>query len=155
YGTSNADTAEFLATPAFITSINNDSSIQEVVHVGDIHSGSQKCTVAYDQSIYNLWTAYREPLIYTPGDNEWSDCTKTKELPGSDLNGDPIMPLKQLGFVRQIFFSQPGLTLGQNPMHVTSQETAFDPAHPDDAQFVENVMWEQSKTVFVTLNLPG
>jgi hypothetical protein len=155
YGTSNADTAEFQATPAFITAINNDPSIQEVVHVGDIHSGSQKCTVAYDQSIYNLWTAYREPLVYTPGDNEWSDCTKTKELPGSDFSGNPTMPLQQLDTVRSIFFAHPGLTLGQNPMHVTSQATAFDPAHPEDAQYVENVMWEQSKTVFVTLNLPG
>ena len=48
YGTSNADTAEFAATPAFITSINDDAGVQEIVHVGDIHSGSQKCTVAYD-----------------------------------------------------------------------------------------------------------
>jgi hypothetical protein len=60
YGTSNADTAEFAATPAFVTSINNDASVQEIVHVGDIHSGSQKCTVAYDQSVFNLWTAYRD-----------------------------------------------------------------------------------------------
>jgi hypothetical protein len=155
YGTSNADTVEFASTPAFIASINNDPSIQEVVHVGDIHSGSQKCTVAYDQSVYDLWTAYRQPLIYTPGDNEWSDCTKPKELPGSDFSADPQMPLTQLGVVRSIFFAHPGQTLGQNPMQVTSQATAFDPQHPGDATFVENVMWEQSKTVFVTVNLPG
>jgi hypothetical protein len=142
YGTSNADTAEFAATPAFITSINGDASVQEVVHVGDIHSGSQRCTVAYDQSVYNLWTAYREPLVYTPGDNEWSDCTKPKELPGSDFAADPQMPLTQLGVVRSIFFAHPGQTLGQNPMQVTSQANAFDPAHPTDAQFVENVIWE-------------
>src|SRR5690242_19976675 len=155
YGTSNADTAELAATPAFIASINHDASVQEVIHVGDIHSGSQKCTVAYDRSIYSLWTAYREPLVYTPGDNEWSDCTKPKELPGSDFNTDPQMPLTQLGIVRSIFFPHPGLTLGQNPMKVISQADAFDPTHPGDAQFVENVMWEQSKTVFVTLNIPG
>jgi hypothetical protein len=40
-------------------------------------------------------------------------------------------------------------------MQVISQANAFDPAHPTDAQYVENVMWEQSKTVFVTVNLPG
>src|SRR4029077_10878764 len=57
--------------------------------------------------------------------------------------------------IRSIFFAHPGQTLGQNPMQVTSQADAFDPAHPEDAQFVENVMWEQSKTVFVTLNIPG
>jgi hypothetical protein len=146
YGTSNADTAEFAATPAFITSINDDASVQEVIHVGDIHSGSQNCTVAYDQSIHWLWTAYRDPLVYTPGDNEWSDCTKSKELPGSDFSADPQMPLTQLGVVRSIFFPQPGLTLGQNPIEVTSQADAFDPVHPEDALYVENVMWEQSKT---------
>ncbi len=155
YGTSNADTAEFAATPAFITSVNNDSTVQEVVHVGDIHSGSQKCTVAYDQSIYDLWTAFRDPLVYTPGDNEWSDCTKPKQLPGSDFATDPQMPLTQLGVVRSIFFAHPDRTLGQNPMAVTSQADSFDHSHPADAQFVENVIWEQSKTVFVTLNIPG
>jgi hypothetical protein len=155
YGTSNPDTAEFTATPAFISSINADASVQEVIHVGDIHSGSQKCTVAYDQSIYNLWTAFRDPLVYTPGDNEWSDCTKPKELPGSDFAADSQMPLTQLGQVRSIFFAHPGQTLGQNPMQVTSQADAFDPAHPEDAQFVENVMWQQSDVVFVTINLPG
>jgi hypothetical protein len=81
YGTSNSDTAEFAGTPAFITSINDDASVQEVVHVGDIHSGSQKCTVAYDQSIYNLWTAYRDPLIYTPGDNEWTTARSQRSSP--------------------------------------------------------------------------
>jgi len=149
---------EFAATPAFIDTINGDSSIQEVIQVGDIHSGSEPCTVAYDQSIYSLWTAFQKPLIYTPGDNEWSDCTKTKEEPGSDFDNvltHPNMPLDQLAVVRQTFFANAGWTLGQHPMQVISQANAFDPAHPTDAQYVENVMWEQSKTLFVTVNLPG
>src|SRR5215510_14355329 len=65
--------AEFNATPAFIDTFNADSSVQEVVQVGDIHSGSEPCTAAYDHSIYSFWTAFQQPLIYTPGDNEWSD----------------------------------------------------------------------------------
>src|SRR5262249_47968668 len=72
--------AEFNATPAFIDTINADPSIQAVIHVGDIHSGSEACTFAYDQAIFNFWTAFQRPLIYTPGDNEWSDCTKTKQF---------------------------------------------------------------------------
>jgi hypothetical protein len=48
--------AEFDATPAFIDTINADPSVQEVVHVGDIHSGSEACTVPYDQAIYDRWT---------------------------------------------------------------------------------------------------
>jgi hypothetical protein len=150
--------AEFNATPAFIDTINTDASVQEVVHVGDIHSGSEPCTTAYDQSIYSLWTAFQKPLIYTPGDNEWSDCTKAKEEPGSDNDNvvtHPDMPLEQLGLIRSIFFANAGWTLGQHPMQVVSQAIAFDPAHPTDAHYVENVMWKQSKTVFVTVNVPG
>jgi hypothetical protein len=150
--------AEFDATPAFIGTINADPSVQEVVHVGDIHSGSEPCTKAYDQSIFGLWTAFRRPLVYTPGDNEWSDCTKVKEEPGSDNDNvvtHPDLPLENLALVRQIFFANPGSTLGQHPMQVISQASAYDPAHPTDAQYVENVTWEQSKTVFVTVNIPG
>jgi hypothetical protein len=144
-----APNAEFLATPAFIDTINADPSVQEVIHVGDIHSGSEACTRQYDQAIFDLWKSFERPLIYTPGDNEWSDCTKTKELAGKDVfgngpdfNGDP---LQHLALVRSIFFANPGWTLGQHPMQV---ETQGEP-------YVENVMWEQSKTLFVTADIPG
>jgi hypothetical protein len=157
---------EFDATPAFIQTINADPSIQEVVHVGDIHSGSEACTVPFDEAIFNFWKAFDQPLIYAPGDNEWSDCSKTKELNGTDVFGNPpdrandplapvANPLANLTLVRSIFFANPGWTLGLHPMRVISQATAYDPAYPQDAAYVENVMWEQSKTTFVTLNLPG
>jgi hypothetical protein len=149
YGASNADTAAFDATPAFIDAINHDPKVDLVAHVGDIHSGSQKCAVAYDQSIADLWSAYKDPLVYTPGDNEWTDCQKTKELPGSDFGGDPI---QNLNAVRGIFFPRPGYTLGGRPKQVVSQAQV---GMGTDANYVENVMWEQSKTLFVTLNIPG
>jgi Calcineurin-like phosphoesterase len=158
--------AEFDATPAFIDTINADPSVQEVIHVGDIHSGREACTKPFDEAIFNLWKAFVQPLIYTPGDNEWSDCSKAKQLAGTDVFGNPpdragnplapvANPLANLSLVRSIFFANPGSTLGQHPMQVISQATAYDAAHPGDAAYVENVMWEQSNTVFVTLNLPG
>jgi hypothetical protein len=151
--------AEFAATPAFIRTVNADASVEDVLHVGDIHSGSEACTQAYDQAVFDLWKAFSRPLIYTPGDNEWSDCTKTKQLNGTDIFGHGPdfngAPLTHLGIVRSIFFASPGWSLGQHPMQVISQKNAFDPAFPADAQFVENVMWEQSKTLFVTVNVPG
>jgi hypothetical protein len=160
YGTTPTDTSEFTATPAFINAINRDRSVKLVLHVGDIHSGKQFCTFGYDQSIYDLWSQFKDPLVYTPGDNETADCHKSGE--GGNVtsngayvdyaNGDPVA---NLGLIRQIFFSKPGETLGDHPQRVVSQAQAFDPAHPDDAQFVENVMWEQSNVLFVTVNLPG
>ncbi len=161
YGTSPTDTAEFTATPAFVDAVNRDPQVRLVAHVGDIHSGKQYCTYGYDQSIATLWSQFDDPLVYTPGDNEWTDCHKSKE--GGNLilgdgsyadygNGDPVA---NLGLVRQLFFSQPGRTLGRHAQSVVSQAQAYDPAHPDDAQYVENVMWEESNVLFVTVDIPG
>src|SRR5439155_24199725 len=83
YGTSSTDTTQTFLTPSFIGSINADSDVALVLHVGDIHSGKQFCTQAYDQLIYNLWLSFVGPLVYTPGDNEWTDCHKKGE--GGDV----------------------------------------------------------------------
>jgi hypothetical protein len=173
YGTTPDDTAEFLATPAFIDSINADPKVSLVVHVGDIHSGKQYCTEAYDRSIFSLWTAYKDPLVYTPGDNEWTDCHKVAEGGGAynkvtkqidyvlDASGNPVDyaggdPIANLALVRSIFFPNPGYTLGGRKKEVFSQAQYFDAVnHPTDAKYVENVIWEQSKVVFVSINLPG
>lgn len=146
YGVNNADTAQFNATPAFINTINSDPDVSLVLHVGDIHSGKQTCSEGYDQSIYDMWTAFTSPLVYTPGDNEWTDCHKTKE--------GGVDPLQNLAYVRDIFFANPGHTLGVD-MPVLSQAQSFDANYPSDADYVENVMWKQSGVVFVTLNVPG
>ena len=148
YGTSNSDTAQFNATPAFIQKINADPDVSLVLHVGDIHSGKQLCSKAYDQSIFDMWKAFRFPVVYTPGDNEWTDCQKSGEI------GGERDPLVNLGYVRDIFFANPGHSIAVDKA-VFSQKTNFDPNYPTDATYVENVMWEQSDVVFVTLNVPG
>jgi hypothetical protein len=171
YGTTPTDTAEFQASPAFIQSINADPDVSLVLHVGDIHSGKQFCTQAYDQSIYQLWKMFQHPLVYTPGDNEWTDCHKSGEGGGTynpvtmqidflrDAHGNLIdyqggNPVANLALVRSIFFAKPGRTLGTYKV-VLSQSQAFDQSHPSDANYVENVMWEQSGVLFVTVNIPG
>lgn len=107
-------------TALLIDSVHADASVSTVLHVGDIHSGSQPCTSA--------------GLLPTLA------------------SGDP---LKELASVRELFFSRPGRTLGGTDKRVTSQALAFDPAWPADAQYVENVMWEDQRVVFVTLNAGG
>jgi hypothetical protein len=52
-------------------------------------------------------------------------------------------------------FARPGHSLGGQDREVFTRATAFDLAHPEDAQFIENVMWEDAKVMFVTVNLPG
>ena len=149
YGAAASDTAAFDATPAFVDAVNHDSKVDLVGHVRDIHSGGQACTVAYDESIAGMWAAFKDPLVFTPGDNEWSDCQKTKELPGSEFGGDP---LQHLAAVRSIFFPRPGYTIGGRPKQVLSQAQV---GTGTDSNHAENVMWGQSRTVFVTLNIAG
>src|SRR5262245_45547460 len=74
------DTTELQKSPAFIAAINADPSVSAVIHVGDIHSGKGFCTEAYDNQIASLWQQYEKPLVYTPGDNEWTDCHKATSL---------------------------------------------------------------------------
>jgi hypothetical protein len=172
YGTTPTDTSETEATPAFIDAVNADPDVSTVVHVGDIHSGKQFCTEAYDRQIAGLWTHFADPLVYTPGDNEWTDCHKKAEGGGAynpatgqidyvrDGAGNLVdyaggNPVANLDLIRSIFFPQAGATLGSGTLHPLSQATAYDPANPEDAAYVENVIWKQKGFVFVTLNIPG
>jgi hypothetical protein len=146
--------------PLLINSINSDPEVSLVIHVGDIHSGSMACTSSnilppistsnpgWNLNVYSVFQKFTFPVVYTPGDNEWTDCHKTKEARSGD-------PLKELASVRSQFFARPEKTLGIEDRDVWSQMKRFDPAFPDDAQFVENVIWQDAKTVFVALNMPG
>jgi hypothetical protein len=143
-----------------INSVNADRDVQTVIHVGDIHSGSMACTGAgvlppistsnpgWNQGVYNKFQQFSMPLVYTPGDNEWTDCHKSKEKSSG-------YPLKELASVRELFFARPGHTLGLHDKVVQTQAQQFDPAYPSDAKFVENLMWKNAGVVFVTVNMPG
>jgi len=172
YGTSPTDTAQLVATPAFIDSINADRDVDLVMHVGDIHSGKQFCTQAYDQAVYDLWTRFAAPLVYTPGDNETTDCNKKAEGGGAydpatqqidyvlDADGNPVDyakgdPVANLDLIRSIFFPHPGFTLGSHKRFVLSQSLAYDRRYPSDAKFAENVLWSDAGVLFVTIDLPG
>jgi hypothetical protein len=125
--------------------------VSAVVHLGDIRQGKNGeteplggCADAQLLDVRAQFDRFQKPLIYTPGDNEWTDCHHDSKK----LNGFYV-PTERLQRVRQIFFPVPGLTLGA-PRLVLSQ--AFDPRHSD---YVENVMWVSSGVVFATVNVPG
>ena len=101
---------------ALYESVNNDPDVSLVIHVGDIHSGDQPCTGAelnplpntsdplYNQRIFDILTEFQDPVVYTPGDNEWADCHKTSE----GASGDH---LNELAALRRLFFPLPGIPL--------------------------------------------
>jgi hypothetical protein len=133
--------------PNDVAEINADPSVSLVMHLGDIKNGSSKCTTEYLEQIRADFDGFADPLVYTPGDNEWTDCHRANNgaywPAGPVLNGD-LRPAR-LAEVHRIFFDQPGTTLGQNPRQVETQ----------GGDFVENVAWSQSRTAFGVLNVPG
>ena len=111
----------------------NSERLAFVVHVGDIKSGSAPCT---DQLFFQekeRFESSAHPLIYVPGDNEWTDCART----GYD-------PLERLERLREIFF-EGDESLGQEKIPLTRQ----------GADYPENVRWSYGGVTFLGLNVPG
>jgi Calcineurin-like phosphoesterase len=137
-----AKLAEF---PALIAKINSDPRVRLVAHVGDIKAGSSSpCTDEYFEMIRALFDEFEDPLAYTPGDNEWTDCHVASK------NNGLYTPTERLQKVRSLFFPIPGRTLGQQSMHVVTE--GRDPAN---AAYVENTLWKKARVVFAELNVTG
>jgi hypothetical protein len=113
-----------------------------VAHDGDIKGGGTPCTdevllrerARLDRSL--------NPVVYVPGDNEWTDCHRT--------GGDPLERLRRL---RELFF-QGSSSLGQRRLEVIRQS----------ADYPENVRWTHppaerpagyGRVTFLGLNVPG
>ncbi|HEY6222462.1 MAG TPA: hypothetical protein VIW26_01645 [Gemmatimonadales bacterium] len=137
--------AKLDSLPQLIALINNDPAVQLVIHVGDIKSGSNSdCNDAYFTRIKGLFDTFEDALVYSIGDNEWTDCHVYLK------NNGLYTPTERLQAIRDLFFPTPGQTLGLNPRSLFTQ--ADDPAH---SAFVENVWWSQSGVVFAALNITG
>jgi calcineurin-like phosphoesterase family protein len=137
-----AKLAEF---PRLVALINADPKVEVVLHAGDIKAGSSSpCTDEYFSAVKALFDGFKDPLVYTPGDNEWTDCHVASK------NNGLYTPTERLQAVRALFFPVAGQTLGGYPRHVLTE--ADDPAN---SAYVENTMWMASDVVFAALNIPG
>jgi hypothetical protein len=104
-----ADVARF---PGIVDQVNADPDVRLVAHLGDIKSGSTVCSDAYFADVRRQFDRFEDPLVYTPGDNEWTDCHRTS-------NGS-YDPLERLAALRSVFFDRPGHALGKQ-VGLTSQ----------------------------------
>jgi hypothetical protein len=125
-----------------VAEINRDNDVDFVMHAGDIKAGSERCDDALVRHRFDLYQAFQRPFVYTPGDNEWTDCHR--------VNNGQFNPLERLGFLRSVFFPQVGQTTGGHVRPVRSQAEggAF-------AEFVENVMFETQSVMFATVHVVG
>lgn len=112
------------------------------VHVGDTIGGSELCTDEKLLRAFAFFTLANHPLVYTPGDNEWTDCWR-------DFAGR-YAPQERLAFLRARYFRDAS-SLGRRPMPLLRQADV-DPAHP---ALVENARWVRNAVVFATLHVTG
>ena len=131
--------------PRLIDLMNADPKVDLDVHLGDIKAGSSSpCTDEYFAMVRGMFDTFKDPLVYTPGDNEWTDCHQASK------NNGLFTPTERLQAVRALFFPVPGQTLGGRKKQVLTQ--ADDPAN---SAFVENTMFMESRVVFAALNITG
>ena len=106
-----------------------------VVHVGDIFW--RPCSDEHYAEVLRHFNQLHEPVVYTPGDNEWTDCW--------ERGSGGYAPLERLARIRQLFFANRNRSLGAHPMPLLSQ----------GGEFVENARWQHDGVVFATVDIPG
>lgn len=112
----------------------DEHDLSSVIHVGDVFW--KPCTDAMYRRVRNRFDGLRHPVLYTPGDNEWTDCWEQR--------AGGYRPLERLAVLRRTFFSDPEHSLGRRRIAVTGQRG-----------FVENVRWQHERVVFATIHLTG
>ncbi len=153
-----SDVQALTGVPNLIADMNRQR-LAFTVQDGDLKGGSSianSTTVTtcadglYTQAL-SYFNALQAPAVFTPGDNDWTDCDRTS-------NGG-FNSLERLDHERQVFFNTP-FSLGQRKMR---QEVQTSPlclgVAPDGTKtFVpcsENRRWTVGRVTYATLNIQG
>lgn len=185
-GTARAETFNFVALGDTAYTLPRDLPVYDAliarinrarpafsIHVGDTW-GALPCTEESHRYALGQFAKFDHPVVYTPGDNEWTDCRKPEILeayhrfmegkatgadmalllPARSFDGafasygyaDPVGGLK---LIRKLYFDRPQ-SLGQRTMPLTRQ-TDVSPA----VETAENTRWEKGGVLFATVSVPG
>ena len=132
--------------PNLLADINR-SHVAFSIFDGDLKAGGDgPCSDSlYTTSLANFNTL-RRPLIWVPGDNDWTDCWG-RYGPGTQPYSDPE---ERLAHERQLFDST-DQSLGQHTLSLQRESSEGGPY----ALYSENVRWTYGPVVFVGLNVQG
>jgi hypothetical protein len=113
---------------------------------GDLKAGGDAtCSNDLYAGQVSAFNSLRAPLIFTPGDNDWTDCWGRY---GPGTGG--FDPEERLSYERQVFFST-HRSLGQQTIKLQRQSDVPGPY----AAYSENARWRKGPVVYVTLNVQG
>ena len=105
--------------------------------LGDTQGGSERCDDARLLRARGWMGLADHPLVYTPGDNEWTDCWRDQAA--------AFDPLERLAFLRARYFAAPE-SLGRRTMPLRWQAAEGYP---------ENALWTRQGVVFATVHVAG
>lgn len=136
-----------LGVPNLIADMNAQR-LKFTVHGGDLKAGSGS---SCDDNLYyqalGFLNALRAPAMFTPGDNDWTDCDRAS-------NGG-FDSLERLDRERVILFGTP-FSHGQRKLHQAVQTDALCLGFGGGfVPCVENRRWSVGRVTYVTLNVQG
>lgn len=118
--------------------LTHNRDVDFMVHVGDIKSGGQRCDDAHYDPVAALFAAQPVPVVYSPGDNEWTDCHRDS-AGGYD-------PAERLAHLRQRFYGDPAV------LHLAGLDVHHAP--PPDAE--PEIFWfRRGGVLFINWHVVG
>lgn len=130
----------------------NKQDLAFTAHDGDLKQGSGTAAVPspcnnqlYADSLARF-NSLKAPAVFTPGDNDWTDCDRP-------ANGG-FSSLERLDYERQVFFQTP-FSFGQHKMHQQVQTDLLCLGVSGPVACVENRRWRVGGVTYATLNIPG
>jgi hypothetical protein len=148
-----SDVQATVGVPNMIADMNQQD-LAFTAHDGDLKAGngtpgsitSTICSDALYLQGLQYFNSLKAPAIFTPGDNDWTDCDRPS-------NGG-FNSLERLDHERKVFFSTP-FTLGQRRLR---QEVQTDPlclGVSGSVPCVENRRWTYGSVTYATINIQG
>ncbi|HVP63175.1 MAG TPA: hypothetical protein VMT11_21645 [Myxococcaceae bacterium] len=125
----------------------NAQDLAFTAHDGDLKQGSGSlCDDALYTRALGWFNSLRAPAIFTPGDNDWTDCDRPS-------NGG-FSSRERLDHERKVFFSSP-YTLGKHRLRQEVQSTPLCLGVDGPTPCVENRRWTHGGVTYATLNVQG
>ncbi len=127
---------------------NLRASINEANPAFAVHLGNFKpqnlglCNDGFFGLMLGEFAQFQIPLIYTPGNSDWSDCAS---------NSNPDGWQERLVRLREFYTTHGNITFGQPPhIFLQAQSELFS-----TREYSENRMWTQNNVMFATVHVVG
>jgi hypothetical protein len=148
-----SDVQATIGVPNLIADLNKQR-LAFTVHDGDVKQGNGApiCDDGLYVQALGYFNSLKAPAMFTPGDNDWTDCDRPK-------NGG-FNSLERLTHERAVMFNTP-YSFGQRRIRQQVQVTPLclgvsGPALTKiNVQCVENRRWTAGGVMYVTLNIQG